>query len=83
MGSLTDVDLRPTYVTCSALSGAQHVRRTPDAQRGDIARRTNLGGELPRPSEREREDSDAAVHGAIVNTEELRFQRPRRGTRST
>ena len=31
----------------------------------------------------ERGDSDAGVHGAIVNKEELRFRRPRRGTRST
>jgi hypothetical protein len=36
------------------------------------------GAEL-RLFERGRGDSDAAVHGAIVNKEELQFRRPGRG----
>jgi len=61
----------------------QELRKLLTGSRGEVIVAQRLTRAEVEVLERERGDSDAAVHGGLVVKEELRFQRRRRGTKRT
>jgi hypothetical protein len=59
----------------------QDLRKLIGDSRGEVVIARRLTGAELKVFERERGDSDAAVHGHLVTKEELRFMRPRRRSR--